>query len=100
MKDSEIVRRAAKLQSGKDSRLSCRCLWKIQTMTKNNRLCRGGIDRYKLSREYAAIFSPKKKKVHEWSYWLDDQDMTIAELQNWRVLALLFFAEILESEGR
>ena len=86
-KDSVIARRAAELVFSDYEEYSCGALYVAggqSTLSIN------------FAYEYAKLFSPYEQYMGLWLAW----EIFPSGIKNWRILALLFFAEILESEGR
>ena len=89
MKDSKIVMMAAERVLTRKNRFSCCAL----SFVRDSEDPTGA-----LVKPYSDLFKPNKSSRS--ITWLDDRFNTEKEGKQWRVLALLFFAEILKSEGR
>ena len=85
MKDSEICLRAAKRVASGHKEYSCNAIAPPS-------------DDCPLVREYTKLFSPTIKRLE--IAWLIERFEDKEKAKQWRVLALLFFHEMLKSEGR
>ena len=89
MKDSKIVMMAAERLLTHKNKFSCCAL----SFVHDSEDPTGA-----LVKPYSDLFKPNKRNRS--IAWLEGKFNTEKEEKQWRVLALLFFAEILKSEGR
>ena len=93
MKDSEVVLEAAK-RIAKKNCPSCTAICNIEQYCNKKHYFYW--HEKSLHREYGRIFARFKNST---GYWLRGH-IPETKRKNWRVLALLFFHEMLKSEGR